>query len=545
MMPSNDLIRILRALRLRWMAQLFVHSLARCLLVAGLILVITALAQFVGSAMFVRPAVIAVAAALATLAALAMSVRSWPSLSQVAARADRLGETRDRLVTALAFAHGASAPAEGMSALAARECTAYLQGRNFAPLFRWRLPSEAPWLLIPIALLALFHWHMQRIESKRRAEQTAAQSEVAGTVRQLAELSREVQKTATEARSEVLQRISEQLRRSSEQVRAVATSREQAEKAALRELSSLEDLVKQIRNAPQQITPEERDALAKALEENPGTRDAAAALKQGDSERAAKALEEASNAAGSGNPEETARAEQALKQSLNRLAQQRALSEALRKLAAQAGQPNGANAAGQSLLHQLAAALRTGQQGASSLRNSQNANNNNPAEQQTLKQLLSALQNMKQGEHSGSPSNAPGASRQDGKEGKGDQQILVPSSGSEKSATQALIAEAAGAPSGRPGTEHDAGTTDSPLGKKLDPASEKHGEMVLKGQLGEGESLSQFLPASGEGAKASRRYKELYEAMAPAAQDAVLQEDIPLGSRFFIKRYFEAIRPKE
>ena len=31
--------------------------------------------------------------------------------------------------------------------------------------------------------------------------------------------------------------------------------------------------------------------------------------------------------------------------------------------------------------------------------------------------------------------------------------------------------------------------------------------------------------------------------MAPAAQDALLQEEIPLGSRFFIKRYFESIRP--
>jgi hypothetical protein len=33
--------------------------------------------------------------------------------------------------------------------------------------------------------------------------------------------------------------------------------------------------------------------------------------------------------------------------------------------------------------------------------------------------------------------------------------------------------------------------------------------------------------------------------MAPAAEDAVQQENIPLGSRLLIKRYFEAIRPKE
>ena len=45
--------------------------------------------------------------------------------------------------------------------------------------------------------------------------------------------------------------------------------------------------------------------------------------------------------------------------------------------------------------------------------------------------------------------------------------------------------------------------------------------------------------------KSSRRYKEIYDAMAPAAEDAAQQENIPLGSRFFIRRYFESIRPKE
>ena len=54
-----------------------------------------------------------------------------------------------------------------------------------------------------------------------------------------------------------------------------------------------------------------------------------------------------------------------------------------------------------------------------------------------------------------------------------------------------------------------------------------------------------MLPTAGDKSKAARRYKELYNAMAPAAENAVEQENIPLGSRFFIKRYFESIRPKE
>ena len=99
-------------------------------------------------------------------------------------------------------------------------------------------------------------------------------------------------------------------------------------------------------------------------------------------------------------------------------------------------------------------------------------------------------------------------------------------------------------PSGRPGSENDFGTTDTPFGAKNDPPG-KGGDVALKGQLADGESLSIMLPTAGDTTKAARRYKELYEAMAPVAENAVEQENIPLGSRFFIKRYFESIRPRE
>ena len=53
------------------------------------------------------------------------------------------------------------------------------------------------------------------------------------------------------------------------------------------------------------------------------------------------------------------------------------------------------------------------------------------------------------------------------------------------------------------------------------------------------------MPSAAAGdAKATRRYKELTEAAASAAEDAVMQETIPLGARFLIKRYFDAIRAR-
>jgi hypothetical protein len=100
-------------------------------------------------------------------------------------------------------------------------------------------------------------------------------------------------------------------------------------------------------------------------------------------------------------------------------------------------------------------------------------------------------------------------------------------------------------PSGQPGGERDTGTTDSPFGKDKNPAGKDAQHQQVTGRTGEGESLQQSLLSAGDHSKSNRGYKNLYEAMAPAAQDAVLQENIPLGSRFLIKRYFESIRPQE
>jgi hypothetical protein len=100
-------------------------------------------------------------------------------------------------------------------------------------------------------------------------------------------------------------------------------------------------------------------------------------------------------------------------------------------------------------------------------------------------------------------------------------------------------------PSGLPGSDRDEGTTATPFGEKGKVEGEKGRNISLTGRLGEGETLSALLPSGGDESKATRRYKELYEALAPAAADAVVQENLPLGSRFFIKRYFEAIRPPE
>jgi hypothetical protein len=158
-----------------------------------------------------------------------------------------------------------------------------------------------------------------------------------------------------------------------------------------------------------------------------------------------------------------------------------------------------------------------------------------PLSEQALKNLLAALQNLKFGE--GQP-NLGGESK------PGDQPGSIAMQNFAKDAPPGNGGDPR-FPSGQPGSEHDTGTTDTPFGKdQIDPARDGQAQSS-PGRLGEGETLQQFLPGVADVSKSKRRYKELYEAMAPAAEDAVVQENIPLGSRFFIKRYFESIRPKE
>ena len=76
------------------------------------------------------------------------------------------------------------------------------------------------------------------------------------------------------------------------------------------------------------------------------------------------------------------------------------------------------------------------------------------------------------------------------------------------------------------------------MGAQRDPVS-------LSGSLGKGESLQTLISTHGDSSQSAQRYRALYDAMSPAAEDAVMQENIPLGSRYFVKRYFDSIRPKE
>ena len=532
MSSSVDVLRILRALRRRMIAVLWLEKLAEAALTVSAALVLfAALNRWIFGNAPVNASVLASAACAAlVLAAVGVFANRCP-LSEVAAAIDARGETRDRFVSALEFSETPAQPGK-MRGLAERECCEFLTRADFHPLVPVRLPASGAWLVVPVVALIFLQWEFNLADGRRRAETAAAQKAISGTVQELDQLAKQTERASEQTKSDELKKLAGELKQSVERLRAETRS-EDAQKAALRELSALEAMMKEMQRQPSPA--EEMKELARALSSLPGMKDVSNALDENNLAEAAKALDEAERKAGDdAQAADSEQVQQALKQAMERLAQQRQLSDALQKLMDQARKEGGGKGMTSQAMQQLRDMIRQMQRNGGDPQGG--GNSQRPM---TLQQLIAALQNMKFGE--GPEGSSPGA---DAKQGNGGPQISIQQFGGAPNPQAQPQPGNANEPGGRPGSERDFGTTDTPFGAKNDEG--KGGaDSALKGKLADGESLSMMLPTAGDKSKAARRYKELYNAMAPAAENAVEQENIPLGSRFFIKRYFESIRPKE
>ncbi|MEI9896355.1 MAG: hypothetical protein WDN28_21450 [Chthoniobacter sp.] len=526
----EDVLRPLRAARRRLGAQFFLVALVKAGLLAGAALLgIAAFNRWILGRLPWDARAAGYAAAAAAVLALLATLARRRSLVETAGILDRLGRTRDRFLTALAFS--TSPASEAMHALAVQECTQFVRGGKFSQLIRVRIPRDAAWLIVPVLAIALLQWEAQHTFATREADKAAARAAVEDTAKHLEQLARETARASEQNKADELKKLAEQLQRSAEQLRANATKPEDAGKSALRELSALEQMVQDMQKSPAALTPEEQRALAKALAQNDATKDAAAALAAGDQAKAAEELEKEMQKLEEQKDEATSEeVRKQLEEAIKQLAQQKQLSEAMQKLAQQI-QPSQAQQGGNSseAARQLAQMLRQMAQGKSG----QQSGGQQSA--QTLQQLLSALQNMKAGD---------GQTQQSDQPPSGQGAVQMQSFAQSNPNGQPSPGDPT-MPSGQPGSEHDTGTTDSPFGKEQNAASQDAQHQQIAGRMGDGESMQQSLQSASDHSKSNRGYKNLYEAMAPAAQDAVLQENIPLGSRFLIKRYFESIRPQE
>ncbi len=531
---QHEILRTLRGLRRRLVARDFLATSARAtLFFYAVLVVLTAATLWRGAAapnLAGIPFMLTWPFVFGAIAGLLTALLRRPALRRVAAGVDALAGTRDRLLTAFNFAGKADATA--METLALEEALCFLRTRSFARYLPVRPPSELRWLIVPLVALGLLWWDALSAAAAKRERAATQAAEVAGTVKQLTKLAEQIAPASKD--DERLQRIAERLKESIAQVRAEAAEGHDAQKAALRELSLLEELVKELRR-PESATSEELQALANALAKHEQTKEAAHDLQQGHLAEAARKLAEA--ARDKPTAEQIA---QSVRQALEHLAQQK---EQMSKQLEQLRQEGGGEQ--QQLLQQLAQALndlaQKGQQSAQKKpqpgEGKPPQGGGKPVSDDDLKKLLGALQQMKNEQQEGEKSDGEPPPDADGKPSDGEISAISFGKGDKEG-------EPLG-PSAQPGTEHDIGTTETPFGKQ-GTAGHATVREQLGGKLGEGESLSALIPSAANGdAKSARRYKELTDAAAATAEDAVLQESIPLGSRFLIKRYFEAIRPKQ
>ncbi len=308
----------------------------------------------------------------------------------------------------------------------------------------------------------------------------------------LDELRREIAQAAQE--DPRLRELAEATEKAAENIRQAARSKSANAQEALKQLSALESMIAALQKA--------LAAQSQALEK------AADRAEASDAQGAAAALQAAAENAVT--DEERQLLDQAAAEA--RAAGQMSAEERQRALARLAEQ-----------MRQMTRQARPTDQGGGS--------------QRQLQALRNAVQNLKNGR--------PGEGRQP-RNGPGDsnRRSLVQSIGESPKADGPGTGEGK-IPGGQPGGELDQGTTDSPFGNQANQSDPAGRDTRLDSILDQGESLSDLVPAAGDTSKSTRRYRALYNAVAADAQATVDREDIPLASRFFIKRYFENIRPTE
>lgn len=67
----------------------------------------------------------------------------------------------------------------------------------------------------------------------------------------------------------------------------------------------------------------------------------------------------------------------------------------------------------------------------------------------------------------------------------------------------------------------------------------------ITGVQGAGESAVQTVASSPEGQQSGVSYKDAYAKYQKLSEDVLTQEQIPLGYKFYVKRYFESIKPSD
>jgi hypothetical protein len=62
---------------------------------------------------------------------------------------------------------------------------------------------------------------------------------------------------------------------------------------------------------------------------------------------------------------------------------------------------------------------------------------------------------------------------------------------------------------------------------------------------GQGGSSSEVIRGAAERGFANKRYTKIYRDYQPVMEEALNKDEIPGGYRFYVRRYFQLIRPRD
>jgi hypothetical protein len=98
---------------------------------------------------------------------------------------------------------------------------------------------------------------------------------------------------------------------------------------------------------------------------------------------------------------------------------------------------------------------------------------------------------------------------------------------------------------GNPGPGWGEGHDSRVQGGATNPKMGTQDTQVQGGDTGQGGSRSQVILGAAERGFASRGYKKVYTEYHQVAEESLAKDDVPGGYRFYVKRYFQLIRPRE
>lgn len=123
-----------------------------------------------------------------------------------------------------------------------------------------------------------------------------------------------------------------------------------------------------------------------------------------------------------------------------------------------------------------------------------------------------------------------------GGQGGADAVLEIPGVGSQSGGTQQGGArQGPGA-----GVGHDPTTLDDPT--RLGGTRRN---VRVEGQHGQGPTRSEVILSSAQRGFATREYRDVYTDYSDHAEDVLERDEIPPGYRFYVRRYFQLIRPRD